>query len=159
VRHLSRPTALPELSVGTPKVPRMALSVVERQEFLAQPHVAALSVEAGPDRGPLSVPIWYFYVPGDRPWVLTPPDSRKARLIAAAGRFTLLVHRTSPTVRYVSVEGRVSRSGPATADQVRRVACRYVPPERVEAYVEFARDEHIIVMQPERWLSADLGPG
>jgi hypothetical protein len=137
----------------------VALSVVERQEFLAQPHVAALSVAAGPDRGPLSVPIWYVYVPGEGPWVLTPPDSRKARLIAAAGRFTLLVHRTSPTVRYVSVEGRVSRSGPATADQVRRVACRYLPPERVEAYVEFARDEHVIVMQPERWLSSDLGPG
>jgi hypothetical protein len=136
-----------------------ALSVAERQEFLAQPHVAALSVEAGPDRGPLSVPIWYFYVPGDRPWVLTPPGSRKARLIAEAGRFTLLVHRTSPTVRYVSVEGRVGPSGPATADQVRQVACRYLPPERVEAYVEFSKDEHVIVMQPERWLSADLGPG
>jgi len=139
--------------------PRMALSVVERQQFLAQPHVAALSVQAGPGRGPLCVPIWYCFVLGDTPWVLTPPDSRKARLIAEAGRFTLLVHRTSPTVRYVSVEGLVIETGPATEEQVRQVARRYLPKERVEPYVAFARNEHLIRMQPEHWLSSDLGSG
>ncbi|MCO5998650.1 pyridoxamine 5'-phosphate oxidase family protein [Actinoallomurus rhizosphaericola] len=135
----------------------MALSMSDRQAFLAEPHVASLSVVAGPDRGPLTVPIWYYFVPGDVPWVLTPPDSRKARLIAAAGRFTLLVHRTSPTVRYVSVEGRVIDTGPATEDQIRLLAGRYLPADRVDAYVEFARHEHIIRMQPEHWLSSDLG--
>ncbi|MCO5970214.1 pyridoxamine 5'-phosphate oxidase family protein [Actinoallomurus soli] len=135
----------------------MALSMSDRQAFLAEPHVASLSVVAGPDRGPLTVPIWYYFVPGDVPWVLTPPDSRKAGLIAAAGRFTLLVHRTSPTVRYVSVEGRVIDTGPATEDQIRLMAGRYLPADRVDAYVEFARQEHIIRMQPEHWLSSDLG--
>lgn len=135
----------------------MALSITERQDFLAQPHVAALSVESGPDRGPLSVPIWYWFKPGDL-WVLTPPSSRKAKLIAAAGRFTLLVHRTSPTVRYVSVAGSVVETQPATEEQVRQMARRYLPEDRVEPYVEFARDEHIIRMQPEYWLSSDLEP-
>jgi len=93
------------------------------------------------------------------PWVLTPPDSRKATLIAAARRFTLLVHRTTPTTRYVSVEGSVIDTGPATEDQVRMMARRYLPAERVEPYVNFARREHIIRMQPEHWLSSDLGPG
>lgn len=137
----------------------MPLSMAERQEFLAQPHVAALSVAAGARRAPLSVPIWYYFVPGDLLWVLTRPESRKAALIAAAGRFTLLVHRTTPTVRYVSVEGSVTATGPATEDQVRRMARRYLPGDRVEPYVEFARGEHIICMRPEHWLSSDLGPG
>lgn len=134
----------------------MALSITERHDFLAQPHVAALSVEAGPNRGPLSVPIWYWFKPGDL-WVLTPPHSRKAQLIAAVGRFTLLVQRTSPTIRYVSVEGTVVETGPATPEQVRQMAQRYLPEDRVEPYVEFARNEHIIRMQPEHWLSSDLG--
>lgn len=78
--------------------------------------------------------------------------------MSVAGRFTLLVHRTYPTIRYVSVEGPVIDAGPATEDQVRMMARRYLTAERVEAYVEFARQEHIIRMQPEHWLSADLGP-
>jgi nitroimidazol reductase NimA-like FMN-containing flavoprotein (pyridoxamine 5'-phosphate oxidase superfamily) len=65
------------------------LSSADREPFLAQPHVAALSVAAGPDRGPFTVPIWYQYAPGGEAWVLTGASSRKARLIAAAGRFSL----------------------------------------------------------------------
>jgi nitroimidazol reductase NimA-like FMN-containing flavoprotein (pyridoxamine 5'-phosphate oxidase superfamily) len=41
----------------------MALSKEEREQFLAEPHVAALSVGAGDKRGPLTVPIWYQYNP------------------------------------------------------------------------------------------------
>ena len=85
----------------------MDLSVRDRELFLAEPHIAALSVSAGPDRGPWSVPIWYGYTPGGEAWVLTTAGSRKARLIEAAGRFTLTVDRLEPTVRYVSVEGPV----------------------------------------------------
>lgn len=86
-------------------------------------------------------------------------DSRESTLIAAAGRFTLLVHRRAPTVRFVSVEGSVIDTGPATEDQVRMMARRYLPSERVEHYVDFARRAHIVRMQPEHWLSSDLGPG
>jgi len=39
----------------------MALSKEEREQFLAEPHIAALSVSAGDKRGPLTVPIWYQY--------------------------------------------------------------------------------------------------
>jgi hypothetical protein len=35
----------------------MRLSVRDRELFLAEPHIAALSVSAGLDRGPLTVPI------------------------------------------------------------------------------------------------------
>jgi len=79
------------------------LSVRDRELFLAEPHIAALSVSAGPGRGPLIVPIWYQYAPGGEAWVLTEAESRKVWLIEAAGRFTLMVERVAPTVRYVSV--------------------------------------------------------
>ena len=85
------------------------LSVRDRELFLAEPHIAALSVSAGQDRGPFTVPIWYQYAPGGQAWVLTEAGSRKVRLIEAAGRFTLMVERVLPTVRYVSVEGPVTR--------------------------------------------------
>ncbi len=139
----------------------MALSVKEREAFLAEPHIAALSVVAEGDRGPLSVPIWYQYAPGGEAWVLTPAASRKARLIAAAGRFTLLVERLEPTIRYVSVEGPVTRTVPMTEPQLWEISRRYLPEEKVAGYVDFAKAEHgeqvVIHMRPARWVSADLG--
>jgi hypothetical protein len=96
-----------------------SLSVRDRESFLAEPHVAALSVSAGPGRGPLTVPIWYQYAPGGEAWVLTDAGSRKARLIETAGRFTLMAERVMPTVRYVSVEGPVSRTVAGTDELLR----------------------------------------
>jgi len=140
-----------------------SLSVCDREFFLAEPHVAALSVSAGHGRGPFTVPIWYQYTPGGEAWVLTEAKSRKAQLIAAAGRFTLLVERVMPTVRYVSVEGPVTRTVPGTDDLLREIAERYLPPDKVPAYIELAdRDfgeQVAIYLRPERWLTADLGPG
>ena len=140
----------------------MALSKEEREEFLAQPHIAALSVVERPDRGPLVVPIWYQYTPGGELWVRTEPGSRKARAIAAAGRFSMMVERTEPTVRYVSVEGPVTRTGPDRPEQARELAARYLPAgDRLERYLEFERTEIgemiAIYLRPEHWASADLG--
>src|SRR5579859_7998268 len=97
------------------------LSAHDREQFLAEPHIAALSVSEGPGRGPLTVPIWYQYEPGGEAWILTEATSRKARLIAAAGRFTLMVDRVTPTTRYVSVEGPVTRTIPG---KIGRASCR-----------------------------------
>jgi aminoglycoside phosphotransferase (APT) family kinase protein len=139
------------------------LPVRDRELFLAEPHIAALSVSAGEDRGPLTMPIWYQYEPGGEAWVLTPASSRKARLIESAGRFTLMVERTLPTVRYVSVEGPVSRMLPGTDEMLLEITTRYLPPDKVQAYLDFARTElgeHVaIYLRPQRWLTADLGPG
>jgi nitroimidazol reductase NimA-like FMN-containing flavoprotein (pyridoxamine 5'-phosphate oxidase superfamily) len=139
----------------------VALTREEREAFLAEPHIAALSVAAGPNRGPLSVPVWYQYAPGGDVWLMTGTDSRKARLINAAGRFSLLVERIEPTIRYVSVEGPVTAVAPATREQLRELAARYLPPEKVDGYVEFAWAEHgdqsVVTLRPERWVSSDLG--
>jgi hypothetical protein len=137
----------------------MGLSEWERAKFLAEPHIAGLAVDAGPGRGPLSVPVWYDYEPGGDVLFLTGTESRKAALIAKAGRLTVLVQRTSPTYRYVSVEGPVVGSGPTTLEQLTRIAARYLSPEALRGYVE-GSDLHTLVtfrVLPQRWLSADLG--
>jgi hypothetical protein len=120
-------------------------------------------VSAGQARGPLTMPIWYQYAPGGQAWVLTPVGSGKVRLIERAGRFTLMVDRVMPTVRYVSVEGPVTRTAQGTDALLREIAERYLPPDKVLAYIEFAKaelGEHVaIYLRPQRWLTADLGPG
>ncbi|MFJ9339116.1 pyridoxamine 5'-phosphate oxidase family protein [Streptomyces sp. NPDC101733] len=141
----------------------MALSRTDRERFLAEPHIAALAVNAGPegDRAPLTVPIWYQYAPGGDIWILTGLNSRKAELIRAAGRFTLMVDRLKPTIRYVSVEGPVVSTEPATRERLVEMSARYLPAEKVEGYVDFSWKEHgeqiIIHMRPQRWVSSDLG--
>ncbi len=139
----------------------MALSREEREEFLTEPHVAALSVSTGDTRGPLTVPIWYQYTPGGQPWFITGAGSRKHRLIEAAGYLSLMVDRVEPTVRYVAVDGAVSRIEEATDEQLVEMTRRYLPPEAVEPYLETARREHgpsvAVYMKPQHWLSADLG--
>jgi nitroimidazol reductase NimA-like FMN-containing flavoprotein (pyridoxamine 5'-phosphate oxidase superfamily) len=138
------------------------LSVHDREQFLAEPHIAALSVSDGPGRGPLTVPIWYQYQPGGEVWILTEATSRKARLIEAAGRFTLMVDRVTPTTRYVSVEGPVTRTIAGTDALRREITERYLPPEQAETYLKLAEAEFdpeiAIYLRPERWLSSDLGP-
>jgi Pyridoxamine 5'-phosphate oxidase len=137
------------------------LSERDRELFLAEPHIAALSVSAGEARGPLTMPIWYQYQPGGEAWVLTEAGSWKARLIQAAGRFTLMVDRTQPTVRYVSVEGPVTRTILGTDAHLREITERYVPAEKVAAYLELAKtdfgEQVAIYLRPQRWLAVDLG--
>ncbi|MFK4066794.1 pyridoxamine 5'-phosphate oxidase family protein [Streptomyces sp. NPDC029674] len=139
----------------------MPLSVEEREQFLAEPHIGALAVTAGEGRAPLTLPIWYQYTPGGELWVMTGRHSKKGRLIAAAGRFSLMVDRLEPTIRYVSVEGPVVRSEDATIEQLREMSARYLPAEKVEPYVEFALKEHgeqaVYYLRPEHWYSSDLG--
>ncbi|MBD9733271.1 pyridoxamine 5'-phosphate oxidase family protein [Streptomyces sp. H28] len=139
----------------------MALSRAEREQFLAEPRVAALSVTGEAGRAPLTVPIWYQYAPGGDAWILTGRDSRKHRLIGAAGRFSLMVDRLEPSIRYVSVEGPVVDTTPATVERLREISARYLPAEKVDGYVDHAWEAHgdqiVIRMRPERWVSSDLG--
>lgn len=123
--------------------------------------MAALSVSAGKDRGPLTVPIWYQYTPGGQPWFITGTGSRKHRLIEAAGYLSLMVDRVEPTVRYVAVDGAVDRIEEGTDEQLVEMTKRYLPAEAVEPYLEMARREHgpsvAVYLKPQHWLSADMG--
>ncbi|KAA6221263.1 pyridoxamine 5-phosphate oxidase [Streptomyces albofaciens JCM 4342] len=140
----------------------MPLTKEEREAFLAEPHIGALSVDSGePGRAPLTVPIWYAYEPGGELWITTERDSRKARLIAAAGRFSLMVDRLAPTVRYVSVEGEVVSTEPTTDEEARAMVERYLPPEAAAAYLKDVQPTFgpgvTIRMRPRHWLSSDMG--
>ncbi len=132
----------------------------EREAFLAMPHIGVISIEAG-DRGPLTVPIWYAYEPGGTVKILTGVSSRKAKLIEAAGRFSLCVQRERLPYRYVSVEGPVVSSRPAqTETDSRPMAHRYLGPIAGDEYIGDGQDDSLVFeMEPQRWSSVDYGKG
>jgi hypothetical protein len=72
-----------------------------------------------------------------------------------------MVERVDPSIRYVAVDGPVSRTEPATDERVVEMSARYVTPERLDAYLAYARESYgeqlVIHLRPEHWLSADLG--
>ena len=80
----------------------LSMSRAEREAFLAETHVAILSV-AEPGRGPLAIPVWYEYEPGRDVRIVTGGKSRKMTLLRAAGRATLCVQDEKPPYRYVTV--------------------------------------------------------
>ncbi|PSJ25931.1 pyridoxamine 5-phosphate oxidase [Streptosporangium nondiastaticum] len=136
----------------------MPLTIEEREAFLAEPHIGALSVASGrPDRAPLALPIWYGYEPGGEVWITTDRASRKFALIQAAGRFSMMADYGT---RYVSVEGEVVHTGRTTEAELRAMAARYLPEGQVDWYVHHAAEifpEPVTLrMRPRRWLSADL---
>ncbi|MVU76899.1 pyridoxamine 5'-phosphate oxidase family protein [Nocardia sp. ET3-3] len=138
----------------------MALTLEERQEFLAQPHIGALAVAVGAGRAPLNVPIWYQYSPGGELWMVTSAGSKKVRALEAAGRFSIMAQVLTPTVRYVTAEGAISRIEAGTDEMVREMAARYLPADKVEPYLKYAEslgEQVAVFMRPEQWLSADMG--
>ena len=138
----------------------LAMSVAEREQFLAGVHVGVLSVAAGAGRGPLAVPVWYDYQAGGRVSVITGRTSRKGRAIAAAGRMSLCVQEESPPYRYVSVEGPVVFEELDPAERL-AMARRYLGAEGGDQYVAGNPDpDHEMLMfrmTPEHWLSVDYG--
>ena len=136
-----------------------AFSETERQEFLADKHVAVLSVAATEGRPPASVPIWYDYTPGGDVRIMTGPSSRKARLITQTGAVTLVVQREEPPYQYVVVEGTVvETTNPAPADLQESIAIRYLGEEGGRAFVQSMQgvEEVLFTIRPDRWLSADF---
>ena len=59
---------------------KITMSEAERQEFLAGLHIGVVSINE-PERGPLTVPVWYDYAPGGDVSFITPAESRKAALL------------------------------------------------------------------------------
>ena len=75
----------------------------------------------------------------------------------------LIFTGSSTQGRYVSVEGPVTRMIPGTDELLREISERYLRPEEIPAYIEFVTaelgEQVAIYLRPQRWLSADLGPG
>lgn len=136
------------------------MSVREREQFLAGLHVGVLSVAAGRDRGPITVPVWYDYQAGAQVTVITGRSSRKGLAVAAAGRMSLCAQDENPPYRYVSVEGPVVIEE-LDLDERLAMARRYLGPEGGDRYVADNPDpdaENVMIrMTPEHWLSVDYG--
>jgi nitroimidazol reductase NimA-like FMN-containing flavoprotein (pyridoxamine 5'-phosphate oxidase superfamily) len=143
------------------KEDRMALTMtrMERETFLADVHVGMISI-AEEGRGPLTVPIWYAYVPGGELRLITGRNSRKGRLLTQAGRFSICVQTETPPYRYVSVEGPITATEAVDVERdLRPLAHRYLGAAEGDGFVEQTRNsqaENILIrMRPERWLTAD----
>jgi len=138
-----------------------AMTKQEREAFLADLHVGVVSVADG-ERGPMTVPIWYLYEPGQEIVIITPPDSRKARLIEVGTRVSFVVQSEEMPPKYLSVEGPVVSIEPADVDRdVRALTARYLGKELGDAYVDATRPdgttpEVVIRVRPERWFSKDF---
>lgn len=135
------------------------MSREEREEFLSRPHVGIISIEHD-GRGPLAVPVWYHYEPGGHIEVMMGTESKKAKLIDAAGRFTMTVQRETLPYKYVMAEGPVVETRPADTElDTRPMARRYLGEELGDQYVEDGSDDTsiVVVMRPEHWYSTDYG--
>jgi uncharacterized protein len=140
----------------------------ERQAFLAEPHIAVLSVARDGGRPPLSAPTWYAYEPGGNVTFFTGTQGRKSRkieFIRKAGVVSLTVQRPQFPYRYVTVEGTVVQADRSpSADQVLPIVRRYLPEEMAQGFVaaELGRPDSEFVLftvRPDRWLSFDFGDG
>jgi len=145
------------------------LTPEEREQFLAQPHIAVISVAAGPEprgaRPPLAVPIWYHYAPGGDLSVFTGTQGLRARktgLIRAAGVVTMTVQKHDPPWKYVSVECEVvGDDQPPKREQMLRIVERYLPPDVAAGMVdgELAHPASQLVLftlRPTRWATFDF---
>ncbi len=138
-----------------------AMTKAEREAFLADVHVAVVSIpEAG--RGPLTVPVWYGYDVGGEVRIWTGGASRKVRLLRQAERFSLCVQQETPPYKYVSVEGPVVSIAPIDLERdLRPLIYRYLGPDEGAQFIEqlggssAGQGDVLIRMRPERWLSED----
>ena len=134
----------------------------ERETFLADVHVGIISISED-GRGPLTVPIWYAYDVGGDLRIMTGRESRKSRLLARAGRFSLCVQTETPPYEYVSVEGAITSTKTADIERdLRPLARRYLGEKMGDRYVDRYMEETpthsdnvLIRMRPERWLTTD----
>jgi hypothetical protein len=135
------------------------MSPTERETFLAGVHVGVLSVD-DPGHGPLTVPVWYAYEPGGTLDVVTGRESRKARCLRAAGRFSLCAQNETPPYGYVSIEGLIAGIVDPVPPGVRQaLAYRYLGQEFGDLYLAAtegsAPEQALFRLAPERWRSTD----
>lgn len=133
-----------------------SMTTKEREVFLADLHVGILAVERK-FNAPLAIPIWYAYQPGREVLLWTEGRTTKAKLIRAAGRFSITVQDEQPPYRYVAVSGPVIAVDAASEAEARTIAIRYLGEEAGNAFADehLTADSVIIRMRPRQWLTTD----
>lgn len=142
----------------------MKMTPEEREAFLNEVHVAVISVPE-PGLGPLTVPVWYNYMPEGEFHIWTGSDSRKVELLRETGRCSLCIQQETPPYKYVSVEGPVAMEPIQLERDLRPLVYRYLGPEEGDAYLDdlggdtAGTGDLLIRVTPERWLSLDFAKG
>jgi hypothetical protein len=133
------------------------MTTTEKQQFLAGLHVGVLSIPRQ-GAGPLTVPIWYDYRPGETLWFITSRESLKGRLLDTGTRVSLCAQTEAPPYRYVSIEGPVTAMDPV-GDELLPMAVRYLGEKQGRAYAAGSSDDDSMVVhvRPEQWLAVDYG--
>jgi len=133
-----------------------AMSQTEKQTFLADLHVGVVGINE-PGHGPLTVPIWYDYTPGETLWMITGTESRKGKLLSNGTRVSLAAQSEEAPYKYVSVEGPVTSIVPCDAATLKAMAVRYLGEEMGSAYAAGSDLEKQVIVHvtPERWLAVD----
>jgi len=135
----------------------LSMTREERMTFLTEvPRVGVLSIEA-PGRGPVSSPVWFSVDADGALKFSVGPESRKATLLAAAGRATMCVQSEAVPYQYVVMEGPVSAQGPSDEGFVHEQAIRYLGPDLGELYFAGVRDQPSVTyaLTPGRWATLD----
>lgn len=134
------------------------MSKPEREAYLKELHVGVISIEQA-DGAPLSAPIWYDYDPAVGLWILTEPNSKKGKALAAAQRFTLVAqNETAPLYKYVSVSGPIVEVRVADLEKdTKPMAYRYFDQATADMYLKSSSDgtSNYYLMRPEQWLTLD----
>jgi len=133
-----------------------AMSSAEKEAFLADLHVGVIGLNE-PGSGPLTVPIWYDYTPGENLWVVTGEKSRKGKLLKVGSRVSLAAQTEAPPYKYVSIEGVVTQIDAATDATLRAMAVRYLGEEQGNGYADASplEGQVTVTIKPERWLAVD----
>lgn len=141
------------------------LTAQEREAFLAESHIAVMSLPSDDERPPLAFPTWYGYQPGGQITYYThrtEPKSRKQRLLHEGSVLSLCVQREELPYKYVTVEGTViDENDDPTAEERMAIISRYLPADDAQAYLdgetESGVDLMLFTIRPERWASMDFG--
>jgi len=137
----------------------------ERTAFLAEPHVAVLSVASGDARPPSTSPVWYCHQPDGNIAFFTNTQGRvaqKAGLIRAAGVVGLCVQREEFPYKYVTIEGTiVGDDHPPAREQALAVVRRYLPEDAAQGFVVAELDRPnsefvVFTVRPDRWHTLDF---
>ena len=139
-------------------MPDYSMTHADREAFLADTHVALFAVADG-SRGPLLVPVWYWYRPGGEVHVVTGGAARKVKLLRKAGRASLCVQTETQPYKYVTVEGPITIAEPEWERDIRAVALRYLGLPMGEMYLAATAADHegavLVRLAPERWNTVD----
>ncbi len=105
--------------------------------FLNEPGLLMRLGTIGSDGYPQVTPIWYLYEEGCF-WITTASDRIKARNMLARPQIGFAIDSDQRPYRGISARGEAQliAEGEAARPMTRRIAARYVPPERLDAMVD-----------------------